>query len=319
MSDPHHATQHNRGLLLRIAQRAMQERGLLSKFSSDAIAEVNAMHAPASAAVESADVASAPPIRDLTGLLWASIDNDDSRDLDQLTVADNSDMATTRILVAVADVDSLVKDGSAVDRDARHNTTSVYTAAGVFPMLPEKLSTDLTSLNLDAERLAVVVDMTIAADGSVANSELYRALVRNRAKLAYNSVAPWLDGNGEVPPGVASIDGLAENLRVQGRVAERMKALRHVHGALNLETLKARPIFDGDRMSGLAEDRKNSATELISNFMIAANGVTARYLATKNSPSIRRVVRTPKRWNRIVDLAQEHGVTLPANPDSVAL
>ena len=186
--------------------------------------------------------------------------------------------------MAVADVDALVKDGSAIDEHARHNTTSVYTAAEIFPMLPEKLSTDLTSLNLDEERLAVVVEMVIGADGSLQGSDIYRARVRNHAKLAYNSVAAWLEGNGAVPAGIAAVDGLAENLRVQDRIAQSLKNLRHVHGALSLETIEAKPIFDGDQIRDLEVERKNRAKEIIEDFMIAANGVTARYLAAKKLP-----------------------------------
>jgi VacB/RNase II family 3'-5' exoribonuclease len=216
-------------------------------------------------------------------------------------------------------VDSLVRNGSAIDEHARHNTTSVYTAARIFPMLPEELSTDLTSLGLDAERPAVVVEMVIGPDGSLQGSDIYRARVRNHAKLAYSSVAAWLDGNGAVPEGIAAVKGLAENLRVQDRVAQKLKSLRHVHGALSLETIEAKPVFDGDRILRLETEQRNRAKEIIEDFMIAANGVTARYLETRKSPSIRRVVRTPKRWDRIVSVARDRGVILPEKPDSAAL
>jgi len=206
----------------------------------------------------------------------------------------------------VSDVDALVKNGSAIDEHARHNTTSVYTAAEIFPMLPERLSNDLTSLNLDEERLAVVVEMEIGVDGSLLGSDIYRALVRNHAKLAYNGVAAWLDGNGAVPEGIAAVDGLAENLRVQDRIAQNLKNLRHLHGALSLETIEAKPVFDGDQIRDLEVEEKNRAKEIIEDFMIAANGVTARYLAARKFPSIRRVVSAPKRWDRIVELAREH-------------
>jgi VacB/RNase II family 3'-5' exoribonuclease len=314
---PPHTDQQHRAILGSIAQRAMLERGLLPTFSDAASSELQRIQAPAAA--DNASGAEAPAIRDLRNLLWASIDNDDSRDLDQLTVAETLPGGAVKILVAVADVDALVKDGSAIDAHARHNTTSVYTAARVFPMLPEKLSTDLTSLNPDEDRLAVVVEMVVGADGAVQSSDIYQARVRNRAKLAYNSVAAWLDGSTAIPKALAAVGGLAENVRDQDRVAQRLKNLRHVHGALSLETVEARPIFDDGYLRGLDIEKKNRATEIIEDFMIAANGVTARYLAAKNFPSIRRVVRTPKRWDRIVELAQAHGVTLPANADSVAL
>ncbi|MFN2155600.1 MAG: ribonuclease catalytic domain-containing protein, partial [Anaerolineae bacterium] len=290
----------------------MLERGLLPEFSAAAIAELGRIQAPAV-------VKSVESVRDLRDLPWASIDNDDSLDLDQLTVAKAMPGDKVRILVAVADVDSLVEDGSAIDEHARHNTTSVYTAAKIFPMLPDKLSTDLTSLHLNKDRLAIVVEMVIGADGSVQDSHIYRARVRNHAKLAYNSVAAWLEESGSVPGAISAVDGLAENLRLQDRAAQRMKNLRHVHGALSLETIEAKPIFDGDQIRDLQVERKNRAKEIIEDFMIAANGVTARYLSSRDLPSIRRVVRAPRRWERIVEIAKVHGSRLPDHPDSRAL
>jgi exoribonuclease-2 len=253
------------------------------------------------------------------GLLWASIDNDDSLDLDQLTVAQPQPGGPTKVLVAIANVDALVTQGSALDQHAHHNTTSVYTAAEIFPMLPEKLSTDLTSLKLDAVRLSIVVEMQIAEDGSVQDSDIYPARVRNHAKLAYNSLSAWLEGNGPAPEPIAAIPGLPENLRLQDQVAQKLKDGRHVHGALTLETVEAKPKFDRDEICDLEVQPKNRATGIIEDFMIAANGVTARFLATKGFPSIRRVVRTPKRWDRIVEIAAEHKFELPPEPDSKAL
>jgi exoribonuclease-2 len=219
----------------------------------------------------------------------------------------------------VADVDSIVKSRSAIDDHAQHNTTSVYTAAEIFPMLPEKLSTNLTSLNFNEDRPAIVIEMVIGLDGSLKASDIYRAHVRNHAKLAYNSVAAWLEGKEIVPEAITAVNGLAENLRRQDRVAQSMKNLRHVHGALSFETVEARPIFDGDEIRDLEVEKRNRAKDIIEDFMIGANGVTARYLSSKKFPSIRRVVRTPKRWERIVELADEHGSKLPNTPDSKAL
>lgn len=268
---------------------------------------------------DGASIAAGASIKDLTGLLWASIDDDDSRDLDQLTVADRLLGDAVTIRVAVADVDVLVHDGSAIDAHARHNTTSVYTAGRIFPMLPEELSTNRTSLNPGQERLAVVVEFTVGSDGSIQQSDIYRARVRNQAQLAYHGVAAWLEGRAPMPATLAAVQGLADNLRAQDGVAQRLKHRRHLHGALSLETIRARPLFDGDHISRLEAERKNHATEIIEDFMIAANGVTARYLAAKHVPSIRRIVRTPKRWDRIVALALGHGTTLPETPDAVAL
>jgi VacB/RNase II family 3'-5' exoribonuclease len=301
----------HRSILQKIAHRAMLQRGLLPDFSAEALVELGRIQAPAAINGEQ--------VRDLRGLLWASIDNDDSRDMDQLTVAEAMPGDKVKILVAVADVDALVHNGSAIDEHARHNTTSVYTAGRIFPMLPEKLSTDLTSLNFNEDRLAIVVEMVIGADGSLMDSDIYRASVRNHAKLAYNSVAAWLEGNGIVPAAVAAVNGLGENLRLQDKAAQGMKNLRHVHGALSFETVEARPVFDGDEIRDLEVEKRNRAKDIIEDFMIGANGVTARYLSSRKFSSIRRVVRTPKRWERIVELADEYGSKLPNAPDSKAL
>jgi VacB/RNase II family 3'-5' exoribonuclease len=299
-----------RMILQSIARRVMLERGLLPDFSAEALAELATIEAPA--------VADNGPFRDLRDLLWASIDNDDSLDLDQLTVAEVLPGDKVKIMVAVADVDALVRNGSAIDNHASHNTTSVYTAAIIFPMLPDKLSTNLTSLNFNEDRPAIVIEMMVGADGSVKDSDIYRAYVRNHAKLTYNSVAVWLEG-GTVPETLAAVTGLSENLRIQNRVAQNMKAFRHVHGALDFETVEARPVFDGNEIRELKVEKRNRAKDLIEDFMIAANGVTARYLSSKKVPSLRRVVRVPKRWARIVELAKEHGFELSDTPDPEGL
>jgi len=301
----------HRTILDRIAHRVMIERGLLPDFSAEALAELATIQTPA--AVEDSR------IRDLRSLLWASIDNDDSRDLDQLTVAESVPGDGVKIFVAVADVDSLVRDGSAIDEHARHNTTSIYTAAQIFPMLPEKLSTGFTSLNFMEDRLALVVEMVIWADGTVQSSNIYRAIVRNYAKLAYDSVSAWLEGQDTIPEPISVVKGLDENLRMQDRAAQSMKNFRHVHGALSFETLKAKTIFDDDEIRELQIDRKNRAKDIIEDFMIAANGVIARFLSSKDIPSIRRIVRTPKRWDRIVEIASEHGFVLPDAPNASEL
>jgi len=301
----------NRERLRAIAKRAMIQRGLLPDFSPAALAETAGLTAAAGV--------TGPSIRDLRDRLWCSIDNDDSRDLDQLTVAEPLSDGAVKIFVAVADVDALVRSGSAVDGHARTNTTSVYTAAEIFPMLPEKLSTDLTSLGEGQARAALVIEMAVAADGTVTASDVYRGVVLNRAKLAYNSVAAWLEGTGPAPPRLGAVPGLDAQLRIQDKVAQAMKTLRHQRGALSLASLETRAVFDGDRLADLRPDEKNRAKELIEDFMIAANGVTAKYLEGKGLPSLRRVLRVPERWGRIVDLAAGLGRHLPAEPNARAL
>ena len=289
----------------------MRERGLDPDFPPRALDQLHNLRPPP-----------APPggaARDLRSYIWCSIDNDDSRDLDQLTYSEARPGGAVRLLVAVADVDILVREHTALDDHARKNTTSVYTVAQIFPMLPERLSTDLTSLAFESDRRAMVVEIHFAADGSLQDSEIYQAWVRNRAKLTYNSVGAWLEDGGAAPPEIAAVPGLAENLRRQDRLAQLLRARRVQQGALGLETVETRAVFDGPELKGLQVEKRNRAKDLIEDFMIAANGATARYLAGKGSPSLRRVVRTPRRWGRIAELAAERGTALPATPDARAL
>jgi exoribonuclease-2 len=308
MTDSNNA-QH-RSILQKIARSAMMDRGLRPDFSPQAMNELD--H------IKGAAIQPGASARDLRNLRWCSIDNDDSRDLDQLTVSEALENGAVKILVAIADVDSIVKMKSAIDDHARLNTVSVYTAAQIFPMLPEKLSNDITSLNFEADRRAMVVEMIFSMDGSLRESSNYQAIVRNHAKLAYTSVAAWLTG-GPMLPEIANIEGLDDDIKRQDQAAQKLKALRHANGALDLETMQARPLFDGNVLKGLTAEKSNRAKSIIEDFMIAANGVTARYLTSQNSPSIRRVVRTPKRWDRIVELAAQHSVKLSQTPNSKEL
>jgi len=293
-----------------IARQAMLDHGLQPEFPPEALAEVARMTGPATPK---------PGEQDLTGILWCSIDNDDSRDLDQLSAGEALADGGARILVAIADVDALVKKGSAVDHHARTNTTSVYTAARIFPMLPEKLSTNLTSLNAGERRLALVVDMKVTADGVVTEARHYPATVFNHAKLAYNAVAAWLDGEGPVPAAVAAVPGLDAALKLQDEMAMAMRRRRQERGALQLETIEARPVYENDRLVDMKPDQRNRAKDLIEDFMIAANVATAEFLGAKGFPTIRRVLVVPRRWDRIVLLAAEYGTKLPREPDAPAL
>ena len=292
-----------------LARQVMIDRGFEPDFPADAIRQVAALSGPA------ADGA----VRDLRALAWASIDNDDSRDLDQLTVAEELPGGAVRVLVAIAEVDSTVGKGSPVDRHARRNTTSVYTAARIFPMLPEKLSTDLTSLAAHEERLAVIIEFVVNDAGSIGSSDVYRARVRNQAKLAYGSVGAWLAGEGPMPPAMAAAQGVDVQIRLQDRVAQTLAQRRHEHGALDLEVLEPRAVMSDGEVVDLRQQQRNRATQLIEDFMIAANGVTARYLQAKGFPTLRRVVRSPERWDRLRSFAAGFGDALPGTPDAKAL
>jgi exoribonuclease-2 len=297
--------------LAAIARRAMIEHGLQPDFSPEAQRQAD------STFTTSANTR--PAIRDLRALLWSSIDNDDTRDLDQLVVAEPLSAGIVKILVAIADVDALVARGSPIDDHARSNTTSVYTAAKVFPMLPERLSTDLTSLHEGQERLAVVVDMAIDTAGEITAFGVYRALVLNRAKLTYDGIAAWLDGHAPPPPQVSAVAGLDRQLRQQDQVAQSLRRARKARGALNFETMQARPVFNDGVLADLRADERNRAKELIEDFMVASNAVVARYLQGKKRSLLRRVLRSPERWPRIVALAAGVGERLPGQPDALAL
>lgn len=294
-----------------IARRAMLARGLEPDFPPTAVAQLKAIPGPA----READ----PSIRDLRSLLWCSIDNDSSMDLDQLTVAEPLAGGVVKVLVAIADVDALVKQDTPLDRHAFANTVSVYTAATVFAMLPDRLSTDLTSLGEGEDRLALVVEMTVAADGTVTGSDVYRGLVKNHAKLAYRGVAAWLEGGASPLEQVAKTEGLADQLRAQDRVAAALRAVRHRHGALDLETIEPETVVRNGAIVDVRADRPNRAKRLIEDLMIAANGVVARFLADRRQPTLLRVIRTPERWDRIREVAVGFGVVLPEAPDAAAL
>ena len=289
----------------------MRERGLDPDFSAEAIAQ--AEHAPETPAVGPG----APT--DLRELSWCSIDNDDSRDLDQLSVAEHGLKGSIIVRVAIADVDAQVPKNSPIDRHAAINTTSVYTPALNFPMLPLRLSTDLTSLNSGEDRLAIVIEMTVAPDGALQSSDLYQAMVRNRARLAYPSVGAWLEGNGPLPEAAAAVPGLDVLLTLQDQAARTLRERRHEQGALEFDRAEAKAEFDGETLRDVRANESNRAKALIENFMITVNGVTARFLDGRGVPSIRRVVRTPKRWSRIVEIAAGVGWKLPAEPDAAAL
>ena len=305
------APSSSKQILTGIARRAMRERGLLPDFAPEVRAQT--------AAIARAAPRPEHDLRDLRHLPWASIDNDDSRDLDQLSVSEPLDGGAVRIFVAVADVDLVVRKGTPIDGHAQANTTSVYTAAEIFPMLPLELSTDITSLGQDQDRAAIVVEMVVLPDGAVRGADVHRALVRNRAKLAYDSVAAWLEGGAPAPAQVLAIAGMEEQLRTQDRVARGLRAIRHEHGALSLATIEAHAVFRGDEISDLRPDEKNRAKALIEDFMIAANGVVARTLEARGFPTLRRVLRSPERWDRIVALAAGLGERLPLRPDAPAL
>jgi VacB/RNase II family 3'-5' exoribonuclease len=294
-----------------IADHALESYDLLTDFDDKAMREVKNL----SGVAPKIDAS----VRDMRNMLWCSIDNDDSKDLDQLSVAEKLPNGDVKIYVAVADVDCMVPKGSAIDAHAQQNTTSVYTPEKIFPMLPPELSTDLTSLNPDKDRLAMVIEYVVGSDGLIKESDVYRAQVNNHAKLAYNAVSAWLDGKEPIPEAAAKVSGMEEQLRMQDEVAQKLKERRHENGSLTIETIKPEiKVLDTGELN-IQPEKQNRAQELIEDFMVAANGVTARFLAKHDFPTIMRVVKTPQRWDRIVALASQEGTKLPKKPDSAAL
>jgi VacB/RNase II family 3'-5' exoribonuclease len=291
------------------ARRAMIANGFLPDIPADVLAEVSTAADPASQPVES--------VRDLRALAWSSIDNDSSLDLDQLEVAERLPNGDVRVSVAIADVDATVGEGSATDRFAAANSCSVYTGVVTYPMLPNRLSTQLTSLGQDADRPSIVIEFVSAGDGTIRSHDVYRARVENKAKLAYGNVGAWLDGRAQLPR--AANASVQEQLRLQDTAAQALRAERGRRGALSLETIEAQAVLRADHTVSVELVEKTRASHLIEDFMIAANVAMAEFLDEHQSPTIRRVVRTPERWDRIVALAAGVGERLPAAPDSAAL
>jgi exoribonuclease-2 len=258
-------------------------------------------------------------VRDLRSLLWSSIDNAASLDLDQVEYAEKLPNGDIRLLVGIADVDSFVPKDSVIDRFAARNVTSIYVGSDVFPMLPERLSTDLTSLREGVDRLAVVIEMIVSEHADVQTGDVFPALLRNRAKLSYEEIGAWLDEKGEVPESVSQIEGMEAQIRLQYETAMRLHNFRKQKGALEFETIEAKVVINADEIVDIRVERHNAARDIIENFMIAANVQTAEFLENRNVPSLRRVVKNPQRWNRIVAIARAFGENLPENPDSLRL
>lgn len=295
-----------------IAWSAMEHYGFIPAFPPSVLREVNSLAADTLPAISS-------DRRDLRSLLWSSIDNYDSRDLDQIEVCEGGPGGEIRVRVAIADVDAYVPKGSRTDRHAAHNGTSVYTGVTTFPMLPDRLSAGITSLLPGREHMAVVIEYAVLPDGSVRPGEIYRAIVANRAKLVYEEVGDWLEGIGPVPRAIRETPGLREQVLFQDEAAVRMKKRRTEQGALALETIEAEPVVADGRVMGLVVQQQNRARCLIEEFMIAANGTVTAFLGDAGLPMIHRVVRTPKNWEGIVREAAERGAVLPAEPNAEAL
>jgi len=294
-----------------IAKEVMQQRGFEPDFPANVqqqLADLRA-HPP--------QVASGKDVRDLRDLLWSSIDNDTSRDLDQIEVADRQPNGDVKVMVGIADVDAFVPKLTAIDQHAARETATVYAGVRNFPMLPEELSTGKTSLLENQDCLSVVIEFVVDSTGHVTSTNVYRALVRNHAQLQYNSVGAWLEGTAAAPPKVAASSDLQGQLRLQDEVAQKLKNQRFENGALSLQTDELRPLILNDQVVDMQKQQKNHATELIEDFMIAANGVVARML--EKVSSLRRIVKQPERWDRIVQLAATHSDKLPPDPDSKAL
>ena len=306
-----HALKNHRRDLATIASWAMFSRGLEPEFSDAVQQELKQINEPA--------LETGSSIKNLTALPWCSIDNDDSRDLDQLTACEILPKGGVRIFVAVADVDALVKKGSAIDNHARLNTTSVYTSACTFPMLPEKLCTDLTSLNPHQDRMALVTAMDFSDDGVLFNSAIYRAVVRNKVQLAYDAVSAWIEGDANLPVTATQIVGMDHQLRLQDALAQKLRVIRRSQGSLEFETFQPKASFEGERIAEIKLQPQNRARQLIEEFMIVTNSCTAQFLASHGGPSLRRVVRSPEGWLRIVEVAKHYGASLPHKPDGKAL
>ena len=291
------------------ARRAVLEAGFQPDFLPEVIEEIQRL-------AQKAPHDAGPGVRDMRAVLWSSIDNDTSRDLDQVEYVEPLPDGGTRLLVGVAEVDSCAPKGSATDRQAGRQATSVYTGPATFPMLPGELSTDKTSLVEDQDRLSIVIEMRLRDPGEPPAPEVYRAWIRNHAKLAYNSTAAWLEGRGPMPPAIARVPGMEGQLRLQQKTSEKLRACRKQQGALAFDSMEPVPTLIDGRVQGLTARQQNVAEDIIENFMVAANVAIAQYPKNHNTLSLRRVVRTPRRWDRIQAIASRFAVELPSAPES---
>ena len=303
---------HNSSWLTERAHQAMLDNGFEPEFSDavyDQLRQIESSGEPDHGA----------DVQDLRHLLWSSIDNRTSRDLDQVEWAERLGNGDIRVLVGIADVDAVVAKGTPIDVHAAQNTVTVYTESKIFPMLPEELSTDKTSLNQDEDRLAVVADMTVKANGDVPESTFFRALIHNHAKFSYEEIGEWLDGDAEMPEELQRSPELKAQIELQREAAKRLAAYREKKGALEFESIESSAVVEDGEIKGLVSVRSNSAKKLIENFMVAANVEMAEFLEAKGFASLRRVVKEPQRWDGIRRIASEYGVNLPELPDQPAL
>ena len=294
------------------AHQTMLDNGFEPEFSSAVWEQVKQIESRAAIAADAS-------VRDMRQLLWSSIDNASSRDLDQIEFAEALPNGDIRVLVGIADIDASVGKNSPIDDHAAQNTVTVYTESKIFPMLPEELSTDLTSLNQGVDRLAVVADMTVKENGDVPESTFYRALVRNQGKLAYEDVGQWLDHGGQMPDSLGRTAGLKEQVELQRQAAVRLQAYRRAKGALEFESIESEAVIVDGQIKGIQSVVPNAARKLIENFMVAANVEMAEFLEAHGSISLRRIVKTPQRWDGIVSIAADYGEHLPEQPDQPAL
>ena len=292
------------------AKQIMQQRGFEPDFPAEVAAQLASLKGHP-------QIAPSNGLRDLRNLLWSSIDNDTSRDLDQIEVAEGSSNGDVKVMIGIADVDAFVSKLTPIDQHAARETTTVYTGIRNFPMLPEELSTGITSLLENEDRASLVIEFVVDSGGNLKSSDVYRALVCNKAQLQYNSSGGWLEARAAAPQKVSESKDLQDQLKLQDDVARKLRNQRLQHGALNLQTDETRPLVLNDKVVDVVKQQRNRATDLIEDFMLAANGVVARFL--EDVSSLRRIVRTPKRWDRIVALAAGQGTKLPAEPDSKAL
>lgn len=300
------------GHLTERAHQAMIENGFEPEFGVGVSEQLKEIENNAGSLMD-------PKVKDLRQLLWSSIDNARSRDLDQIEWAEQLPNSDIRVLVGIADVDSIVKKDTPIDRHAAKNTVTVYTESKIFPMMPEELSTGLTSLNEGEDRQAIICDMIVKENGDVPESTFYRATVNNSAKLAYEDIGPWLDNKAEIPAKVAGSKGLSEQIELQHEAAARLQAYRTRKGSLEFESIESAAVVEDGRIKGITSVVSNAARKLIENFMVAANVEMAEFLENQGALSIRRVVKTPERWDGITRIASEFGETLPDQPDQPAL
>ena len=251
------------------------------------------------------------PRKDLRTLPLVTIDGDDARDFDDAVYCEPKKSGGWRLWVAIADVSYYVRHGSALDDEAISRGNSVYFPSQVIPMLPEKLSNGLCSLNPDVDRLCMVCEMTVSAAGKLSGSQFYPAVMRSHARFTYSKVAKILDGDETL---ITEYKALVPDLKNLKDMYLSLSDARNKRGAIAFETEESLFLFNAEKkIESVVPLIRNDAHKIIEECMILANVATAKFIEKNKKPGLFRVHDKPSedKYNKFVSYLSELGIPLP--------